>query len=335
MMPFFSIIIPVYNVAPYLRECLDSVLAQTFTDWEAICVDDGSTDGSGAILDEYASRDPRFRVIHQPNAGVSSARNAALDVAEGYWIGFLDADDVVEMDWLMMVADAIEPEIDWIRTGWTDCYIQDNKRVKCKSEVKGVSDVLKQNIMPVGWQLISACSFPFVNFYCRSLVKDIRFIEGIRFREDALFCFEISILSKGLKIIPVTGYLRRERMGRATFSYRRRDDTINLLVNYLALWKRRSLRISNLPKEVIKASTFWVHKDVCQWHDLCLEVTFADAFKVWKLVRKLLHIGVVSQNCGGTRFDVLRWKLYLLTGWGRLLLINRLNVFGKKQKIQE
>ena len=79
----FSIIIPVYNVAQYLRECLDSVLAQTFTDWEAICVDDGSTDGSGAILDEYAAKDWRFRVIHQDNAGVGFARNVALNVARG------------------------------------------------------------------------------------------------------------------------------------------------------------------------------------------------------------------------------------------------------------
>ena len=93
-MPFFSIIIPVYNVAPYLRECLDSVVAQTFTDWEAICVDDGSTDGSGAILDEYAAKDSRFKVIHQSNTGVSAARNAALDVAKGEWICFLDADDL-------------------------------------------------------------------------------------------------------------------------------------------------------------------------------------------------------------------------------------------------
>lgn len=68
MKPFFSIIVPVYNVAPYLHECLDSVIAQTFTDWECLCVDDGSTDDSGAILDEYAQKDPRFRVFHQANA---------------------------------------------------------------------------------------------------------------------------------------------------------------------------------------------------------------------------------------------------------------------------
>ena len=101
---FFSIIIPVYNVAPYLRDCLDSVLTQTFTDWEAICVDDGSTDGSGAILDEYAARDPRFRVIHQPNAGVSAARNKALAKAKGVWIAFLDGDDMLHRQMLSILA---------------------------------------------------------------------------------------------------------------------------------------------------------------------------------------------------------------------------------------
>jgi glycosyltransferase involved in cell wall biosynthesis len=75
---------------------LDSVLAQSFSDWEAICVDDGSTDGSGAILDEYAAKDARFRVIHQANAGVSAARNAALDVAKGEWVWFVDGDDVLK-----------------------------------------------------------------------------------------------------------------------------------------------------------------------------------------------------------------------------------------------
>lgn len=100
----FSIIIPVYNVAPYLRECLDSVCAQTFAEWEAICVDDGSTDESGKILDEYAGRDRRFRVIHQKNAGVSAARNAAIDVAGGEWLMFLDADDMIVPDALQFLA---------------------------------------------------------------------------------------------------------------------------------------------------------------------------------------------------------------------------------------
>lgn len=116
-MPYFSIIIPVYNVAPYLRECLDSVLAQTFTAWEAICVDDGSTDGSGAILDEYAAKDKRFRVIHQANAGVSAARNVAIGAVKGEWVGFLDADDVFRLNVLDVCREAVElfPAVDIIR----------------------------------------------------------------------------------------------------------------------------------------------------------------------------------------------------------------------------
>lgn len=91
--PFFSIIIPIYNVEPYLRECVDHVLAQSFRDFEVILVDDGSPDGCGAICDEYAKRDPRVRVIHKPNGGLSDARNAGLRIANGTYILFLDSDD--------------------------------------------------------------------------------------------------------------------------------------------------------------------------------------------------------------------------------------------------
>lgn len=113
-MPKFSIIVPVYNVAPYLRECLDSVLAQTFPAWECLCVNDGSTDESGAILDEYAAKDPRFRVFHKPNGGVSSARNLALDNATGTHIVFIDSDDVISprlFDVLRTVVQELNPDI--------------------------------------------------------------------------------------------------------------------------------------------------------------------------------------------------------------------------------
>ncbi len=93
-MLFFSIIIPIYNLSMYLHECLDSVVAQTMTNWECICVDDGSTDTSGVIVDEYAKRDSRFKVVHKKNGGEGSARNAGLELASGEWICYLDADDV-------------------------------------------------------------------------------------------------------------------------------------------------------------------------------------------------------------------------------------------------
>lgn len=97
-MPKFSIIIPVYNVASYLRDCLDSVLAQACADWEAVCVNDGSTDQSLSILKEYTAKDKRIRIIDQPNGGLSAARNVGLKAAKGEYVFFLDGDDWIVPD---------------------------------------------------------------------------------------------------------------------------------------------------------------------------------------------------------------------------------------------
>lgn len=94
--PTVSIIIPVYNTESYLPRCLDSLLVQTYADFEIICVDDGSTDNSGQICDEYARKDSRIRVVHIPNGGVSNARNTGLELVRGEYIMFVDSDDWVE-----------------------------------------------------------------------------------------------------------------------------------------------------------------------------------------------------------------------------------------------
>lgn len=88
-----SVIVPIYNVERYLRRALDSIIAQTHQDWEAILVDDGSTDQSGHIADEYAKKDPRFRVVHKENGGLSDARNAGMKEVKGQWVVYLDSDD--------------------------------------------------------------------------------------------------------------------------------------------------------------------------------------------------------------------------------------------------
>lgn len=102
-----SIIISIYNTAPYLRRCLDSVLAQTYRHFEVILVDDGSTDSSGEICDSYASKDSRFIVIHQANAGQSAGRNAGLSIARGQLVSFLDSDDYWDDDYLECLLDAL------------------------------------------------------------------------------------------------------------------------------------------------------------------------------------------------------------------------------------
>ena len=98
--PEISVIVPVYKVEKYLNECIDSILAQTFTDFEVILVDDGSPDNCPAMCDAAAQRDERVRVIHKANGGVSTARNAGLAAARGNWVGFVDSDDVIDKTYL-------------------------------------------------------------------------------------------------------------------------------------------------------------------------------------------------------------------------------------------
>lgn len=95
MEPLVSIIVPVYNAEKYLRRCLGSIAGQTFAGFECILVDDGSTDGSPAICDEWAAKDGRFQVIHQKNGGASAARNAGIEAARAPWLFFIDSDDAI------------------------------------------------------------------------------------------------------------------------------------------------------------------------------------------------------------------------------------------------
>lgn len=105
-MPAISVIVPVYQAENYLASCIDSILSQTFSDLEVILVDDGSPDGSGAICDEYAAREPRVSVIHQKNQGQAAARNHALPHAKGSWICFVDSDDLIHPQMLELLYNA-------------------------------------------------------------------------------------------------------------------------------------------------------------------------------------------------------------------------------------
>ena len=210
MFPYFSIIIPVYNVAPYLRECLDSVLAQTFTDWEAICVDDGSTDGSGAILDEYAENDKRFRIIHQKNAGVSAARNAALELMNGDWFLFVDADDVIREDALQIFSKCLSNrKIDGIliypyTSSWDGGKIPIRK-VETKVLVE---DASKEDLFLGPY---AANGFPFSRIYRRSKFSDLRFKVGMSMCEDVCFWFDALSIDAKWTILQADYYLYRQR----------------------------------------------------------------------------------------------------------------------------
>jgi len=114
-MPRLSVVVPVYNVEEFLEPCLDSLLAQTFTDYEVVMVDDGSTDGSAAIAQRYVDRDPRLKLVHQENGGLSKARNTGTDHATGELLVFLDSDDMLLPEAAATVAgDKIECEVEGV-----------------------------------------------------------------------------------------------------------------------------------------------------------------------------------------------------------------------------
>lgn len=182
-----SVIVPVYKVEKYLRRCVDSILAQTYTNFELLFIDDGSPDNSGKICDEYAARDPRVRVFHKPNGGVSSARNLGLDNARGEWIVFVDSDDWVTEDYL---ADLMrDPNAD-LRLNGFECIGREGECIRefpdaCCTEPKDVVD-----------SLLKFGAINFRNPYCKRFNKDlikthsIRFDEFIKCGEDTVFVYE-------------------------------------------------------------------------------------------------------------------------------------------------
>lgn len=179
--PKISIIVPVYNVEKYLRRCIDSILAQTFTEFELILVDDGSPDGCPAICDEYAVQDDRIRVIHQTNSGVSVARNAGLDVVRGEWIGFVDSDDWIEpnmYEYLYSVAK--KTNADAVVCGF---FGQHYRRVRCMC---GTEKALKYIFEKNGFG-----GFSFLRLVAAEKVQYIRFDVDISYLEDMAFFYEV------------------------------------------------------------------------------------------------------------------------------------------------
>lgn len=114
--PLLSVIVPVYKVEKYVERCLNSIIAQTFTNWECIIVDDGSPDNCGKICDEYAQRDSRIKVIHQQNGGLSIARNEGIKLAKGKYLTFIDSDDAIEPDTFLHYMNYIN-KYDWVMVG--------------------------------------------------------------------------------------------------------------------------------------------------------------------------------------------------------------------------
>lgn len=205
-----SVIIPVYNTEKYLTECLDSLIAQDFKDWECILVNDGSTDQSGLICDQYAQADKRFRVFHTKNSGVSIARNTGITHASGKYITFIDSDDMVDNTYLTHLyegmmeskADLVVCGLQRLLTSGEIRKLSAQGRVQIGSENTDLFVELHSKFLLYG---------PVVKLYHTHIIKDqqIRFPEGIHFGEDLIFNLAYMSHINTIFAIDSTGYKYR------------------------------------------------------------------------------------------------------------------------------
>lgn len=191
--PTVSVVIPVYNVEQFLCECVDSVLKQTYQDYEIILVDDGATDSSGKMCDEYAQKDSRIKVIHRKNGGLSAARNTGLDAASGEYIYFLDSDDWLKKETLQTLVDTAKKDKSDVVffdafVFFTDCEEDPNvykyERSKQYESAKG-QDMLKELLFTDEYRTAVPLML-FKTEYLRN--NNLRFREGI-LHEDELFTY--------------------------------------------------------------------------------------------------------------------------------------------------
>lgn len=209
-MPEISIIIPVYKAEKYLVECIDSVLAQIYSDFECILVEDGSPDSSGKICDEYAAKDSRIKVIHQNNSGVAKARNVGLDNASGSWIMFIDSDDWIEPNLLELAIRATkEHNVDIVQ--WNYIPFGEQRHIQKYQPLKeGWFDFSKEKPLP--WWMGMCWS----RLYSADLIRgnSLRFPESIRLCEDTLFSYSAIAYAKKIWCIE-----------KKLYHYRCRDDS--------------------------------------------------------------------------------------------------------------
>ena len=218
--PKVSVIIPVYNTKPWLKDCLDSVLRQTMADFEVICVDDGSTDGSGLFLQEYAAKDTRINIISQNSQGVSAARNKGLNAARGQYVFFFDSDDYIEPDLLETACSELDSQC--LDIVFFDACVFGDKGIRQeKVDESSTYFTMKQEYTGIfkGEDLL--CKFLANNDYCCSVCKQIvrrdllkeyhlNFYEGI-IHEDELYTFQVLLLARQAAYIHRILFHRRLR----------------------------------------------------------------------------------------------------------------------------
>ena len=279
-----SIIVPVYNVSAYLAECLNSIQNQTVAEWEAILIDDGSTDSSGNICDEYAAKDDRFRVIHQANAGAANAKNTGLDNATGEYIAFVDSDDTVSPVWLETCFNAIETA-DVVEYGFDRHYLSGYEFVPTPDVgIFSADEYICQYLN--NWQ----CSLFWNKIFRSDIIKNIRFRKERRCIDDEFFTYKAVTFARSIVRISDVLYHYRQRKSSAVCSEKNKqqitDDSLEILIER---YKWISDKFPKQQKTYLKHDVdilFYFARDF-----LFTDVTIKNFRKIarYYLVQSLLH----------------------------------------------
>lgn len=248
-----SIIIPVYNVAEYLPRCIESVLNQDGISLEVLLINDGSTDISGEICDEYAKKDDRIKVFHQENRGVSAARNKGIEESKGDWITFVDADDWIEKNSLERILNIIKGnkliEIAIAKSFVNNGEMIGSERYQFKKEwLKENFDGISLSVIN-GFNRGSVCGVLFRKEFL--IMNNIIFPLNIIHGEDSLFITQCNIFSKYVRFVDIHLYNVYERIGSASRSWTfekllKKIDNIIFINNYIDTHKYLSLEAISL-----------------------------------------------------------------------------------------
>ncbi len=234
-----SIIIPVYNSEKYLEKCLDSVLAQTFTEFEVLLINDGSTDSSGKICDEYAQKDSRVKVFHQENKGVSAARNLGLDKATGEWICFVDSDDYLDTNYLKALFDSVKKNksVDLVIQGFKKVGKKGQTMVTFGNELIKSDDFHtlfeKKEMFKYGYTVSKLYRKKYIDYH------QIRFPEDYSFAEDLSFFLNYISYNKTIKFDDIANYNYLSNDNSLSRTFKSPEEYWYRYTDYKYLLKRR------------------------------------------------------------------------------------------------
>lgn len=311
-MPLISIIVPVYNSESTLNRCVDSILNQTFHDWELLLIDDGSTDQSGEICDQYDAKDQRINVFHKENGGVSTARNVGLDNAKGSWVTFIDSDDFISINFLST----------FVRSQSSDLYICGIQFINNSAIYLPPEECIKiEDVIELD-NLLNKLYFtvPWGKVYKNDIVQknNIRFNINLKIGEDTDFVFQYLLYTNNIRLIskPLYHFFNDER-GKITKYVLTADEYITHIITI----KRDLTTLCNelnytFPITFSVLMKYYSHLFYLHLMSISLYSTFKK--EVWKY--KVSHVDYYPKSSRNALIMKLI-KIFPLVGFGLFRLL--------------